>query len=116
MQSGIAELTLQKRDDLVLYKELDRTKSPLVYRGGGTAPACSAANSWEPVDLAHKYRISATVCIAMEGVCLDRLPKQRSALPQQGILLDIPPQHGGLGSLPVAAGCFATHRELFPDY
>jgi hypothetical protein len=30
--SGIAELTLQKRDDLALYKELDRTKSPLVYR------------------------------------------------------------------------------------
>jgi hypothetical protein len=30
--SGIAELTLQKRDDLALYKELDRTKAPLVYR------------------------------------------------------------------------------------
>jgi hypothetical protein len=30
--TGIAELTLQKRDDLALYKELDRTKSPLVYR------------------------------------------------------------------------------------
>jgi len=30
--SGIAELTLKKRDDLALYKELDRTKSPLVYR------------------------------------------------------------------------------------
>jgi hypothetical protein len=30
--TGIAELTLQKRDDLALYKELDRTKAPLVYR------------------------------------------------------------------------------------
>jgi hypothetical protein len=30
--SGVAELTLQKRDDLALYKELDRTKAPLVYR------------------------------------------------------------------------------------
>ena len=47
----------------------------------------------------------------MEGVCLDRLPKQRSALPQQGILLDIPPQRGGLGSLPVAADCFATQSR-----
>ena len=30
--TGVAELTLQKRDDLALYKELDRTKAPLVYR------------------------------------------------------------------------------------
>ncbi|MFA5262682.1 MAG: small ribosomal subunit Rsm22 family protein [Opitutaceae bacterium] len=30
--SGIAELTLLKRDDPALYKELDRTKAPLVYR------------------------------------------------------------------------------------
>jgi hypothetical protein len=30
--TGVAELTLQKREDLALYKELDRTKEPLVYR------------------------------------------------------------------------------------
>jgi ribosomal protein RSM22 (predicted rRNA methylase) len=29
--SGLAELTLLKRDDPTLYKELDRTKAPLVY-------------------------------------------------------------------------------------
>jgi hypothetical protein len=31
-ETGLAELTLAKRDDPVLYKELDRTKAPLVYR------------------------------------------------------------------------------------
>jgi len=30
--SGVAELTLLKRDDPALFKELDRTKAPLVYR------------------------------------------------------------------------------------
>ncbi len=29
---GLAELTVQKRDDPALYKELGRTKAPLVYR------------------------------------------------------------------------------------
>jgi hypothetical protein len=30
--SGVAELTIMKRDNPILYKELDRTRRPLVYR------------------------------------------------------------------------------------
>jgi hypothetical protein len=37
--------------------------------------------------------------MAMDGICLDRLLKQRSALHKQGILIDLPPQRGGLRSL-----------------
>jgi hypothetical protein len=51
--TGVAELTLQKRDDLALYKELDRTKGRWSIGGGGMASACSAASSWEPVGLAN---------------------------------------------------------------
>jgi hypothetical protein len=42
---------------------------------------------------------SAGDLIAIDGICLDRLPKQRSALREPGVSCDLPPQRGGLGSL-----------------
>jgi hypothetical protein len=47
----------------------------------------------------------------MAGICLDRLLKQRSALPalrKPDISFDFPPPRGGLRSLSVAADCIAT--------
>jgi hypothetical protein len=44
----------------------------------------------------------------MDGVCLDRLVKQRAALRKTCISLDFPPQRGGLTSLSGGAVCFAA--------
>jgi len=52
MQVASAELTLQKRDDLVLYKELDRTNRHC-YRWRRTAPACSRRTPGSLSTLAH---------------------------------------------------------------
>jgi hypothetical protein len=49
--------------------------------------------------------------VGMAGICLDRLLKQRSALPQPGTLSDLPPQRGGFRSLSVAAVYLATAME-----
>jgi hypothetical protein len=46
--------------------------------------------------------------IAMAGICLDRLLKQRSALPNLGNPLDFPPQCGGFRSLSDGAACIAA--------
>jgi hypothetical protein len=52
----------------------------------------------------------------MAEICLDRLLKQRSALRKPDSSFDFPPPRGGLRSLSVKAGCFATtsqaHSEL----
>jgi hypothetical protein len=50
----------------------------------------------------------AKIFIAMDGICLDRLLKQRPALLQPGIPLDFPPQRGGLRSLSGGAACIAA--------
>jgi hypothetical protein len=44
----------------------------------------------------------------MEGICLDRLLKQRLALRESGVPFDFPPQRGGLRSLSGAAVCIAA--------
>jgi len=49
----------------------------------------------------------------MNDTCLDRLLKQRSALPNPGNPIDFPPQRGGLRSLSVAAVCLATELTEF---
>ena len=46
--------------------------------------------------------------IALDGICLDRLLKQRPALPQLRIPLDFPPQRGELRSLSGGAACIAA--------
>jgi len=51
---------------------------------------------------------SAGIFIAMAGICLDRLLKQRSALRKLCIPLDFPPQRGGLRSLSGGADCVAA--------
>jgi hypothetical protein len=48
--------------------------------------------------------------IAMDGICLDRLLKQRSALRISGFLFDFPPQRGGLRSLSGGAVCNAAEN------
>jgi len=44
----------------------------------------------------------------MEGICLDRLLKQRAALPKLGNPLDFLPQRGGSRSLSDGAVCVAA--------
>jgi hypothetical protein len=47
-------------------------------------------------------------------ICLDRLPKQRSALRKPDLSFAVPPLGGGLGSLSVGADCLAAkYRALF---
>jgi len=58
--------------------------------------------------------------IAIEGIWLDRLPKQRSALRKPDVLFDVPPQRGGLRSLSGGAVCHAAEvtsvfRALIQD-
>jgi hypothetical protein len=60
---------------------------------------------------------STGIFIAMEEICLDRLLKQRSALPD--VSFDFPPQRGGLRSLSGGAVCIAAaitnvFRTLIP--
>ena len=53
--------------------------------------------------------------IAIAGIGLDRLPKQRSALHQPGIPSGFPPQRGGFRSLSVGSGLQRNgYCELFP--
>jgi hypothetical protein len=47
----------------------------------------------------------------MAGICLDRLLKQRFALPKLDISFGFPPPRGGLRSLSVGADCFATQSR-----
>jgi len=49
----------------------------------------------------------AKIFIAIEGICLDRLLRQRSALRKPNFSFDFPPPRGGLRSLSVAADCLA---------
>jgi hypothetical protein len=49
--------------------------------------------------------------IWLSGICLDRLLKQRFALPD--FSFDPSPPRGGSGSLSVAAGCLATEFRTF---
>jgi hypothetical protein len=51
--------------------------------------------------------------VGMAGICLDRLLKQRSALPHHGPLADLLPQRGGLRSLSVAVVGLAAAIENF---
>jgi hypothetical protein len=51
---------------------------------------------------------SAEIFIAMEGICLDRLLKQRFALQKPDFSFDLPPPCGGLRSLSVGAVCLAA--------
>jgi hypothetical protein len=60
------------------------------------------------------------IFIVMNDPCLDRLLKQRCALPKPGNAFGCPPQRGGFRSLSVAAGCFAAEitesfRTLSPS-
>jgi len=53
--------------------------------------------------------------IAIAGIGLDRLPKQRSALRNPGISSGFPPQRGGFRSLSVGGGLQRNeYSELFP--
>jgi hypothetical protein len=51
---------------------------------------------------------SAGIFIAMAGICLDRLLKQRFALHESDFSCNFPPQCGGLRSLSVGAFCLAA--------
>jgi hypothetical protein len=62
-------------------------------------------------DLLMNIVSSAGIFIAMTGICLDRLLKQRSALQKLDIPFDVPPLRGGLRSLSVGADCLATESR-----
>ena len=47
---------------------------------------------------------SAGIFIALAGICLDRLPKRRSALQKPDSSCDLPPQRGSLGRLLYTVG------------
>jgi hypothetical protein len=51
---------------------------------------------------------SAKILMAMPGICLDRLLKQRFALHESDFPCNFPPQRGGLRSLSVGAFCLAA--------
>jgi hypothetical protein len=53
--------------------------------------------------------------ILMAGICLDRLPRQRSALQNPDFFFDLPPPRGGLRSLSVGAGCIATKSRALSE-
>jgi hypothetical protein len=59
---------------------------------------------------------SAGISIAMAGVCLDRLLKQRSALRKPDFSFDFPPLRGGLRSLSVEADCIATKSRALSEF
>jgi hypothetical protein len=58
---------------------------------------------------------SAGIFIAMAGLCLDRLLKQRSALQKPDFPFDFPPPRGGLRSLSVGEGCLATESRALSE-
>ena len=53
-------------------------------------------SSWSLSDLPTNIVFAAKISIPMEEICLDRLLKQRSALPKPDILFDFPPPRGVL--------------------
>jgi len=53
--------------------------------------------------------------MALAGIRLDRLLKQRSALQKPDFPFDIPPQRGGLRSLSVGADCLATESRALSE-
>jgi hypothetical protein len=59
-------------------------------------------------DLLMNIISSARNLIAMEGICLDRLLKERSALHKSGIPFDFPPQSGESRSLSGGTVCIAA--------
>jgi hypothetical protein len=58
---------------------------------------------------------SAGIFVAMSGICLDRLLKQRSALRKPDFSFDFPPPRGGLRSLSVGADCLATKSRALSE-
>jgi len=58
---------------------------------------------------------SAGIFIAMAGICLDRLLKQRFALQKPDFPFDSPPPCGGLRSLSVGADCIATESRALAE-
>jgi hypothetical protein len=58
---------------------------------------------------------SVGVLVAMAGVCVDRLLKQRPALQRPNFFFDFPPPRGGLRSLSVAADCIATESRALSE-
>jgi hypothetical protein len=58
---------------------------------------------------------SAGIFVAMAGICLDRLLKQRSALQNPDFSFDFPPPRGGLRSLSVGADCLATDSRALSE-
>jgi hypothetical protein len=51
----------------------------------------------------------------MDGICLDRLLKQRSALQKPDFPFDLPPPRGGLRSLAVGPDCIATESRALSE-
>jgi hypothetical protein len=60
--------------------------------------------------LPKKITSLAKNIIPLEGICLDRLLKQRSALREPEIPFGFPPQRGGLRSLSGRAVCIAAEN------
>jgi hypothetical protein len=58
---------------------------------------------------------SSGVFVAMAGICLDRLLKQRSALQKPEFPFDFPPPRGGIRSLSVGADCLAPESRALPE-
>jgi hypothetical protein len=88
-----------------------KTKRPVGRQPPGGA---SKNEGQEPVGPANEYLIISWSFIAMAGICLDRLLKQRSALRRPGNPFDFPPRlRGGLRSLSVAAVCLAAEIASF---
>jgi hypothetical protein len=58
---------------------------------------------------------SARILVAVAGICLDRLLKQRSALHEPDFPFNFPPPCGGLGSLSVGADCIATESRALSE-
>jgi hypothetical protein len=66
-------------------------------------------------DLLMNIVSSAGIFVAMAGICLDRLLKQRSALQKPDSPFDSPPPRGGLRSLSVGADCLATESRALSE-
>jgi hypothetical protein len=57
----------------------------------------------------------AGIFVAMMGICLDRLLKQRSALQKPDFSFDFPSPRGGLRSLSVGAVCLTTESRALSE-
>jgi hypothetical protein len=58
---------------------------------------------------------SANVFVAMAGICLDRLLKQRSALRKPDFSINLPPLCGGFRSLSVGVDSIATEPRALSE-